>query len=271
MISIDSCKYCLLRFFHVLKADFFSRFTYYGPFCVTLFCILFLFSIISGSPANMNFYLSFYSLVIFVGVPLVAGGAFKDVFKTANIHDWLLLPASTFEKVLSRLIFTFPVYLIVVNAVFVMTSLVSYLWSFLVHNKGSVLFDPFSVNALSILPHLVLLHSVFFFGASVFRKSPFFKTVLSIVLLFTVLFIAFSVVLVKMITEKNLNVVSGMIQFSLFAGNQSPAASALNGQVKQLSKWASLTIQSVYFVLLPLFFWTVPFIRMRKLEAQRAL
>jgi|GEM_PF-3078133 len=267
MSVIESVKSSIVRLYLVVKADLFSRYLFFWPFSMTVFCVVLLLSLINGPSIEQSFYFSTYGLVVNVGIAVVASAAFKDVYKSSLVHDWLLLPAATYEKVLSRIILTFPAFVVLVNLIFFITSLFSYAWSFLLNHKGTVIFIPFSHDALVMLPHLIVLHSIFFFGSSVFRKSPFFKTMLSVVVLFLILFILGSFSLAKILTLTKFDTASG-VQFSFLNGKGSTSGIPFSFKFPE---WVDMMIQILYYVCMPLFFWAMPFFRMRRLEAQRAL
>lgn len=259
----------VLRFICVLRADLFSRYRFFWSFSMTLFGVVLLLALINGRSINENFYLSLYGIVAIAGTAIVASGSFKDVFKSSVVHDWLLLPAATYEKVLSRLMLTFPAFVILLNLIFFAASLGAFLWFLLLHHETTVLFVPFSPEAMSIVPHLLVAHSLFFFGSSLFRKSAFFKTSLCLVVLFLSAFIFGSLFLVKMLGNMDFNAVSGSIHFS-FPGGQGKTTTA-SGDLHMISDSLNYLLNVLYFWVLPLVFWLVPFLRMRKMEAHRAL
>lgn len=251
----------LRRLYLVMKADLYTIYHYYIPFSMTVFFVVLLLSLISGPSIRTGFYNSIFSLLLIVGTAVVASGSFKDVYTGTLVHNWLLLPATVYEKVLSRIIITYPLFLILVSVLFFLTSVLSYGWTLLLHHEGTVIFVPFK-PLLELAPQLFFIHGIFFLGASIFRKSPFFKTLLSLVLIMLSTFIIMSFALVKYLRTLDIQTIKNL---------QMKGNGILHFEPFSLSGGASEMIQIIISLGIPIVCWIIPFLRMRRMEAHRAL
>ena len=129
-----------------------------------------------------EFYLVFFSVALFGLGPLVTSQVFVDMHGRATNTALLLLPASALEKTLSRLLLMtvgFVAYL----AVF--TTVLSWVLegiNALVFGVSRELYTPLD-GAWVILPHYLVVQSVFFLGAAWFRKLNYIKTIGSVLVI----------------------------------------------------------------------------------------
>lgn len=144
-----------------------------------------LFSRMQGMGMEYNdssFYFIFYVIFLFPGGFILTSTMFKDVHdKSRNIY-WLMLPGSTFEKMLSRLLISSIIYAVALTLVFPVISLVSELFNQLVFGMRHDFFNPFTKEALRLIPYYFVSQSIFFAGAVSYRKHPFAKTILFLTL-----------------------------------------------------------------------------------------
>ncbi len=129
------------------------------------------------------FYHVFFACGLFVLGTLATSDTFADLHGRATNTAWLLLPASALEKTVSRLLLTtvgFFVYLLVLTTVL---SWVLEGINALVFGVRRELYMPFERAAWSILPHYLVVQSVFFLGAAWFRKMRYLKTVGTVLLI----------------------------------------------------------------------------------------
>ncbi len=121
-----------------------------------------------------------FSLLLCVWGSIVASRAFNELHNKTRNESFLLLPASALEKTLARLLLVTVGFL---GFLFVYAAALSFsteMLSLLFFGERNELFRPFDPRVWQVIPHFVVLQSVFFLGAAFFRKNHFWKTVLSI-------------------------------------------------------------------------------------------
>jgi hypothetical protein len=125
-----------------------------------------------------RFHQVLFPLLFIPGGYLLASRAFSDLHKKESIQNFLLLPAGSLEKTLSRLLFAGPGYVLLGAAAYTAASLAAYPLTTLIFKASIPPFNPFSGEALGIYGHYLITQSMFFLGAAWFRRNNFFKTVL---------------------------------------------------------------------------------------------
>lgn len=143
-----------------------------------------LFHKLQGAPVSNSgqFHFNFFVILLFPGGYILSSSMFKDVHdKVRNIY-WLTLPGSTFEKMLSRLLISSVLYIVLLTLLYPVLALLSETFNLLIFNMRHAWFNPFRLNILKMLPYYLVTQSLFFAGATAFRKHPFAKTILSLAL-----------------------------------------------------------------------------------------
>ena len=126
--------------------------------------------------------------MLFILGPIVASGAFKELHDKTRNEAYLLLPASTLEKTIARLLMITVIY---VGYVFIFVFAVSFLnivFNFVLFGRKVGFVSVHQFEWYSLLGNLLVIQSVFFLGAAWFRKTHFIKTLLTIALIFFCLF-----------------------------------------------------------------------------------
>lgn len=115
---------------------------------------------------------------------LMAGGfiltsmMFKEMHSKERGHDWAMLPASSLEKCISRLLLSSIGWIIAFTAVYWAASSLGEVISRIVFGRGHPFFNPFTGYVLEMSLHYFILQSIFLLGAAYFRKAHFIKTIL---------------------------------------------------------------------------------------------
>ena len=139
---------------------------------------------LQGSPASGSgeFHLTIYFLLLFPGGFILTSSMFKDLHdKSKNIY-WLTLPGSTFEKMLSRLLISSIFYALLLTLIYPILAIVSEAFNLALFGIRHDFFNPFTDHVLRAIPYYLIIQSIFFAGATSFRKHPFAKTLLSLAL-----------------------------------------------------------------------------------------
>ncbi len=166
-------------------------------------------SLLYFNAVNENFDLhdKFYSFTLVIVGLFVASISFGELNDKNKGHFYLILPASSLEKFLSRFVFSTIGYLFLINLVFYTASLCAYGLDLFLFNQKQILFDISNPSMITAMLVFLIIHSVFFFGAVYFRKLAFLKMILIIsgLILFTTII---GVIEVKIILWEHIDIFS---------------------------------------------------------------
>lgn len=119
-----------------------------------------------------------FSVLLFLGGVIVTSRAFYEVHNKTRNHDWLMVPASPVEKVVSRLFPTSVGYAAAVLVFMFVFSAVAAGVTRLVFGMSFPLFNPVSKTSLWSVLNYLIVQSMFLLGAAYFRKHHLIKAVL---------------------------------------------------------------------------------------------
>jgi hypothetical protein len=134
-------------------------------------------------PLSSDFFTTFFGGILFLAGLVTTSHVFKDRHNSYNIHNWLMLPASTLEKFLIRFLFSTAGVILGSALCCWLCSLLTGIANALLYNQNMVLFNPFSFSVWHMIQAYLAIQSLFFLGASWFRKNHFLKTVLTLFIL----------------------------------------------------------------------------------------
>jgi uncharacterized membrane protein HdeD (DUF308 family) len=124
-----------------------------------------------------------FGLLLVLGGALITSRAFSEVHDRSRNHEWFMLPASTLEKFLNRLVLTSVGYsIIVIVGYFAATAITAGITLAVTGNHLGI-FNPLDREVWQAVANYWLAQSIFLFGAAYFRKTHFVKTVLSVIVL----------------------------------------------------------------------------------------
>ena len=126
-------------------------------------------------------HLIFLPGILFIGGLLITSYSFAELGDPVRRAAYLLVPASTFEKVAARLLLTLVAYPLAVLALYWLISLVAAGVGDLVWGRSFAVYNPFTAETWRLLTVYPMVHAIFFLGAVWFRKGAAFKTVLAVV------------------------------------------------------------------------------------------
>jgi hypothetical protein len=164
----------------------------------------------------------FFNLSLFFGI--IAGSTmFSDIRNQQRGFAFYMMPASTFEKYMSKLLIStlgFFVFAIISMAAF--SSLVSLLN--MARLKSSfVTINPFTADMALTLWTFVFFHSLYFLGSIIFRKLPFILT--TIILVATGVFLLVSTIVTVVVLGTNLDSATMEKIYMFFMQNKSGLSS----------------------------------------------
>jgi hypothetical protein len=169
----------LQRLFWLLRADVWRNYRSWLVASGTAALIALAISLVDAADRIVGdaFYPTFFACALFVLGTLATSDTFSDLHGRATNTALLLLPASALEKTVARLLLTtvgFVVYLLL------LTTLLSWVLegiNTLAFGVQRELYTPLDRLAWFLLPHYLVLQSIFFLGAVWFRKMQYLKTV----------------------------------------------------------------------------------------------
>ena len=241
-------------------------------YALTLFLLLFAsetirsfvsqYSQMGFSPAS---YAGLFPSFLFIGGLIITSLAFADdIFSKNGQQEWLMLPATSLEKFLSKGVLTAFAYPIALIVVFFLASVIIEPLLLLFFGNPITLFNPFTRDIVSQFATYWVWQSIFLLGATYFHKGHFFKTILSLGVLGFVL-AGLGLLFVKIIfsIKYGTSLRTFDVVFSFDSLLFQPASGAL-GAFRAFGK-------IVYFVVLPLFCWITAFFRVEEVQATDAV
>lgn len=172
-----------LRIGYLFKMDFNRQ---WKDFLITLgaTCGLFLIGLVisakTGTIESGTHY-AMMSIILFVFGFIFTSQSFRQAHKKLLNHDWLMLPASTLEKFIEKLLLNTVVYSVAALAFYTVFTLLAKLIIQVFLGEYFPGFNPFDRYIWMMIGHYILIQSVFFLGAAWFKNNNFIKTILALV------------------------------------------------------------------------------------------
>lgn len=251
----------LRRLWLLLRGDFIADWRVDAIVCGTLTAVLLIvsmFTVFQGGETE-NFYLSWYFGGLFIWGPIAASFAFRELHDKARNEAYLLLPASSLEKVVARLLQATIVFLVFLLVFMTVASALVESINSLVFGRRNGFFDASHEAVWAPVGHFLVGVSLYFLGAAWFRKLHFLKTALTL----TALPIA-------------LGCFAAAIAWMVFEGTSGfhlGEREVYNFYVAHRGLFdASLSVlKGLYFVGLPLFCWYVAWLRVKETEVSHGV
>lgn len=220
--------------------------------------VLFMKALDDQAGIGSNAYAGWFAALLFIWGFIISSRVFRDLHDKTRNEAFLLLPASALEKTLSRLLLVtvgFVLYLLLFTSlVSLLAEAVNAMW---LGARGAS-FRPFDAVVWASIGHYAILQSVFFLGAAWFRKNHFAKTVLTIVVA-ALGFSALTYVVARLVLGSYFGAEGAVV-----VGEESALGVYLqSGRAAQAAAFAAKT---AYFVVLPLFCWTVAWMRVSETQ-----
>lgn len=251
------------RFFLLMRNEFFIHRSYFIIFLSATVGVLFVLSsarLFSGS-IKVIVYPNFYFIFLLIIGLTITEKTFKGIHDDVKGPAWLTLPASSFEKFSSRLFFCTVVVAAGLMVFFFLLSLLSEGVNHLLFEPSHRLFDPFKGKALVSTYIYFIMQSIFMLGAIYFKKNPFVKTVLSLVI-YDFVFIILVIITLKIFF-------GGYFLQELQSGSLDSLIVMLSNESVALTKiWSIIkgTVHVVYWYVLAPLCWIAGYIRLKEKE-----
>lgn len=222
---------------------------------ITNFLILFIISGFAGY--NLNNTSSIANFVLVIMILVYASSTFGMLSYKPKAMNYMLIPASSQEKLI--------VNIILVNIYYLGVLYISYIAGFfagnsiyvLMHSGGYSLlpFKEYASIDYNVILGLLLIQSIFIFGSVYFKRKAFLKTILAIFCFG--LFIAFiDGGLVYFLTENHSMTITT---------NQYYMDGTSTGMKRFIDEYGQI-LQIVWSIIFTLYFWVMSFIRFRETE-----
>ena len=224
----------------------------------TIAAFFLLIGLIAGSTgsAPVDIYGGLFTVTLYLGGLITTSSVFRDRHRQDSIHNWLMLPASTLEKFLVRFLFsTAGVIIIALMTVWISSLLIS-LANLLLYGHSVLLFNPLSSEIWYGLQGYLALHSLFFLGASWFKKNHLIKTLLTlfvIQILIGLISSGFGYIFIFRLFREN----RFLMETTPFVGNWPLSGRTIAAAVRIL-------VQGI----IPLSCWTAAYFRLKEAEVK---
>jgi hypothetical protein len=240
------------RFFNLCKIEFFNNWKMFLIKDLVIILVIINLSLIAAfSHASSGDYSFFFFINILVGV-IFASNSFKVIQTQESGISYFMFPASIEEKFTVKILFSLVLYFLSATIGIFIASLISETIRFFIFKASFNLFNPFNFDFLRVLLTYFVFHSIFFFGSIVFKKNNFLKTVFALILTSLLMTIIGSVIVINFLKG---SMHSGIININLI--------NVLSG-----SGPLSIVLKVVIFLILPLVFYTLTLLRLKKAEAK---
>lgn len=254
------------RIFLLIKRDVLSKKTAILAVSGAIFAGVYLNSLIniySSSPSG-TLYFSLFVNILYISGFIITSLQFKEIHKKETSQNYLLIPASTLEKFLSRLIISTLGFSAAALAGLTLMSYTAEGINTLVFGRHSMVFHPFSREVFLVIAHYFIFQSIFFLGAVYFRRFNFIKTINSIFLFLFALTIL-SAVFTRIVYHDIFNGFfrPDSISFQLHLHSMMTVSDRFRILIR--------TVEILYWIIPAPFFWTVSYIRLKEAEVKNAL
>lgn len=254
------------RLLYLFKRDLYSNINTTIITSGAAMAVIYLISAISayyGSPSDQLYY-NLFTKLLFIGGLIATSTIFREMHRKETAQNYLLLPASTFEKFFSRLFISTIGFAVITIVGLTIISYLSEGINILIINRHNQIFNPFTKEVWIMTAHYFVIQSIFFLGAVYFRKHNFIKTI-NFIFLFTI-----SISLLGIFFTK-------IIYFDIFNDFFRPDDAGF------LFQWNSLSInpkdintittiaRTLYWLIPAPLFWTIAYFRLKEAEVKNAI
>lgn len=255
-----------MRLLLVMKKDFMEMKRSLSIYAITIVSIvggiILLQTLFNQNPGYSvaNQYYSFFTGFLFLGGAIFTSLLFSDdMFNRVRVHNFLMLPATNEEKFLSRALFSGILYPLSIILLFTLTSVVVELLLLLIVKNPVNLFNPFQKEVIYFIPSYFVISSLFFLGATYFKKTHFIKTA------FISWLTLFSFVIVLIIFARI--ILTPYFQQESFFYVRVSFLDTYNS----IPKIVDVLGKFLYFIILPLYLYFIAYLRIKEVQATDAI
>jgi len=202
-----------------------------------------------SSYTGAGFYRTVFLIALFSFGTITTSMAFGDLHGRATSTAFLLLPATALEKTATRLLMSTVVLIAYLLLFTTALSLLVEVLELAAFGGDNVLFSPFDAVVWSVLPHYLVVQSLFFLGAAWFRSRSYIKTLLALVV-----------------------IVAGLTAFGVgVTWSVADGGLRVEGDYFVDFDWLVGALYYAYLVALPLFCWFVAWLRVKETQVRHGV
>lgn len=209
----------------------------------------------SPGSTTQDFHIGFYPMFLFIGGFLLSGAAFSEIHQAQKNVAYFMLPASTIEKYVSKLLLTSLGYTAASVAFYYLLSLLSAGIAAIFTGWSFPVFNPFAHKVLTGVAVYLVTQSLFLFGGLYFKKHP------SMKILFAQLGIAVALTIFFLLVLRIVyhDFFHGMHFFNNYIFNDVVA-------FERLVRTLSTIIKYLFWIGFAPYFWILGYLRLREAE-----
>lgn len=136
--------------------------------------------IFSHHSIDYDFHSGFFPAVLYIGGLLLSAAAFSEIHKAPKNTAFFLLPATTFEKFVSRLLLTTIGFIVFAGIFYLLLNLISLVITQLFTFQRFPVLKLFSKEIILVMGIYLVAQSLFLFGSIYFKSHAFMKTGLAL-------------------------------------------------------------------------------------------
>lgn len=226
--------------------------------------VIALFLIASASGGGAEFHASLFMNILVIGGFVVSSTAFSELNDQKTGIHYLMLPGSTLEKYVAKLLLTSIGWTVSVLVLYILATVVGTLLGGLFFATTPGVFLPASRTIWTTIASYLVAQSIFLFGSIYFRKVAFLKTAL------TAIVVAFSLGIVFVLAARLIfaPVFTGFFEMApQYTGSNPMVALNLDSARGQaLVRGLEAAGDVLTWIVTPIFFWVAGVLRLRETE-----
>lgn len=200
-----------------------------------------------------NYYLAWFAGVLVVWGTIATSRSFRDLHDKTRNEAYLLIPASTLEKTLARLLTHTIGFVFFLLAFTLLLSLMVEALNGLLARRHNALFNVFDPLVWKAVSQYLVIQSYYFLGAAWFRRTHFIKTSLAISVAFIMFFL---------VAFTSMRLLLG----SYWWNNIGTAADSLTLMHGPVADGVLALAQLVNFVVIPVVCWYTAYLRVAETQ-----
>ena len=254
------------RLLHLLKRDVLNNITTTLIIFGAVTAVIYLISALTAynrAPSG-QLYFSLFTNLLFIGGLIVTSMVFREMHRKETAQNYLLLPASNFEKFFSRLLISTVGFAAVTLVGLTIISYLSEGVNTLIFNRHNQIFNPFTKTVWMLMAHYFVAQSIYFLGAAYFRKHNFIKTI-NIIFLILISVSILGALFFRIIYFDIFDTFFGIKDTSLMI--QWDKISLAPKTIETLINIA----KALYWLIPAPLFWTIAYFRIREAEVKNAI
>jgi hypothetical protein len=249
------------RLWLLMRGDFVADYRPLLIICGAITATMLIFSLITVAQAGetATYYVPWYYAGLFIWGSILASYSFKELHDKARNEAYLLLPASALEKTLARLLRVTVVFFVFLLVFATVASALIEGINWLVFGRRNGLFDASHEAVWAPVGHFIVVVSLYSLGAAWFRKMHFIKTALTLTAV-----------------PIGLGCFAALIAWLVFDGArgfQLGERELYNFYRAHEGVFDALlaTLRILYFIGLPIFCWSVVWMRVKETEVSHGV